>query len=103
MTPLRWHPRTKAELTQAAAWYEARREALGDAFVDAVQAAARAVSVNPLRFSLLRHAPPDVQPRRAPVNGFPYLLIYEVRADHVLVVAVAHEKRRPGYWSHTTP
>ncbi len=102
MKPLRWHPRSKEELTEAAAWYEARRNGLGDVFVDAVQAAAHAVSVSPMRFPLLRHAPADVQPRRAPVEGFPYLLIYEVRQDHVLVVAVAHEKRRPAYWTSGT-
>ncbi|MBI5493957.1 MAG: type II toxin-antitoxin system RelE/ParE family toxin [Deltaproteobacteria bacterium] len=99
MTPLRWHPDTKEEITEAAAWYAAKREGLGAAFVDAVQAAAHAISVNPLRFSPLGHAPPDAQPRRALVSGFPYLVIYEVRTDHVLIVAVAHERRRPGYWA----
>ncbi len=47
MAPLRWHPRTREELTEAAAWYEARRDGLGDAFVDAVQDVARAIAVTP--------------------------------------------------------
>jgi plasmid stabilization system protein ParE len=36
--------------------------------------------------------------RRFPVRGFPYNVIYQVRADEVRVIALAHQQRRPGYW-----
>lgn len=39
--------------------------------------------------------------RECAVNGldvFPYGIVYFVRDDEVLVVAYAHERRRPGYW-----
>jgi len=36
--------------------------------------------------------------RQLPVRGFPFLVVYRIRPDDVYVVAVAHAKRRPGYW-----
>lgn len=32
------------------------------------------------------------------VAGFPYRLVYLVQPADVVVVALAHEKRKPGYW-----
>lgn len=31
---------------------------------------------------------------------FPYAILYYVSQSAVIVLAVAHEKRRPGYWTH---
>jgi hypothetical protein len=36
--------------------------------------------------------------RRAPLERFPYRLIYAVGEDELFVLAIAHERRRPGYW-----
>ena len=36
--------------------------------------------------------------RRARVRGFPYGLLYRVEPSRILIVAVAHLHRRPGYW-----
>ena len=38
--------------------------------------------------------------RTKSVLGFPYRVVYYEDADELFVVAVAHDKRRPGYWSH---
>jgi len=32
------------------------------------------------------------------LRRYPYTLLYRVQDDEVLLVAVAHQKRRPGYW-----
>jgi hypothetical protein len=32
------------------------------------------------------------------LTRFPYLVVYREDATRILVVAVAHEKRKPGYW-----
>lgn len=39
---------------------------------------------------------PVVRSRR--VVGFPYRLVYLVQSTELVVVALAHEKRKPGYW-----
>ncbi len=33
---------------------------------------------------------------------FPYRLVYRIKGDNVRLLAVAHVKRRPGYWQHRT-
>jgi plasmid stabilization system protein ParE len=42
----------------------------------------------------------EIEPgvRRALLRGFPYSLIYSIESDRVFVLAVMHQKRRPGYW-----
>lgn len=38
------------------------------------------------------------QSRRFPLDGYPYNLIYRLAQDALIVVALAHQRRRPGYW-----
>ncbi|WP_407936397.1 hypothetical protein [Limnochorda pilosa] len=40
--------------------------------------------------------------RRVLVRGFPYQVVYHLRPDEIVIVAVAHLKRRPGYWRNRT-
>lgn len=35
---------------------------------------------------------------RVPLHGFPFNLIYRLRADSIVIVAIANQARRPGYW-----
>ncbi|MGH9422135.1 MAG: type II toxin-antitoxin system RelE/ParE family toxin [Thermoanaerobaculia bacterium] len=57
--------------------------------------ALRAITEAPLRWPLGRRGE-----RRFVLDRFPYTVLYFVRADHVFVVAIAHQSRRPGYWGH---
>jgi toxin ParE1/3/4 len=36
--------------------------------------------------------------RMLPIHRFPYSLIYRVQGDEVRVIAVAAQRRRPGFW-----
>jgi hypothetical protein len=38
--------------------------------------------------------------RRALVARFPYQVVYRIRPGEIVIVAVAHLKRRPGYWKN---
>lgn len=52
------------------------------------------ISEFPLAYPVLYE--PDI--RSAKVARFPYRVVYVVVAANVDVIAVAHAKRRPGYW-----
>jgi len=78
-----FHPEAEAELVSAARYYEEHAENLG---VDLLAAVPE--SGHPFGLRL----------RRVLVPGFPYGLIYRAEADRILIVAVAHLHRRPGYW-----
>ncbi len=82
-----------AELEQAVAWYEEREPGLGERLYVAFQEARLFIRRNPQMGS-----PFDYGTRNWRVPGFPYRLIYIELTDEILIVAVAHNSRRPGYW-----
>jgi plasmid stabilization system protein ParE len=96
---LRVLPEAAAEMTDAARYYEARRAGLGQEFLDCVQDAIFALIARPLAFPRYEGMPLGRYFRRVPVARFPYLVVYEVRVDEVVVVAVPHTSREPGYWA----
>jgi hypothetical protein len=57
------------------------------------------IAAAPLRFSILYE--PDI--RSTKVKRFPYRVVYVVVDDSIDVIAVAHAKRRPGYWRRRLP
>jgi plasmid stabilization system protein ParE len=81
------------ELREAAGYYEQRRPKLGIRFLDAVEKTLQRLAGEPLLGSPLRGAI-----RRQMVGGFPYALIYRADSDPIRILAVAHVRRRPGYW-----
>lgn len=81
------------ELDEAIAWYRARDERVADRFVAEIMAARDKIIAQPNAWHPLGEGI-----RRYRLNRFPYGLIYSVEADEVLVIAVAHHSRRPGYW-----
>lgn len=85
--------RAIAEAREAFLWYLARNPPVAERFETAVESRMSAILERPDAF-------PEVEPglRRCLVlDRFPYALLYRVTADVVLVVAVMHLRRRPGY------
>ena len=96
---LELHPEARAELRRAALWYEERRSGLGDDFVAEVSAAFDRIADVPESYPpwpLARAAGPMI--RKAPIHRFPYVIAFERHEQYVLVLAIAHAKRRPLYW-----
>jgi toxin ParE1/3/4 len=93
MIPHRFDPDARADFLAAIAYYEECRAGLGRRFRQAVEAAITKASETPLSYRVLR-APF----RRCLVPKFPYSVIFSIEQDHILVIAVAHAKRKPGYW-----
>lgn len=81
------------ELIEAAAFYQARAEGLGEQFLSEIERSVRYLSEQPLMGQKL-----DESLRRFLLRRFPYALIYSAEPDTLLVVAVAHQRREPGYW-----
>jgi plasmid stabilization system protein ParE len=84
-----------AEAEHAAAWYELRRSGLGADFVAELAAVLDGLTERPLR-----HPPSASDPtyRCARLRRFPFSVFFSVQATTVEVVAIAHARRRPGYW-----
>lgn len=93
------HPDARAEFRAATLWYEERRDRLGDEFVMAIATTLLRVGQMPEAFPLwpgVRQTSPAI--RKAVVERFPYLVAFEPHDSFVLVLGIAHEKRRPLYW-----
>lgn len=89
-----FHPNAAEELAEAASWYDRQEFGLGDEFEDAVLSAAAKIAERPLAWPLWSGA---TGVRVFNLRRFPYRLPYFVD-DPLLVLAVAHMKRMPGYW-----
>jgi hypothetical protein len=94
----RLHREARREVRRTVAWYEDKREGLGGRFFLAVDARITQVAQGKLpgMTVLLPTAARDI--RKVRVKGFPFLLYFEKRGDECVVLAIAHMKRRPGYW-----
>jgi toxin ParE1/3/4 len=99
-SPPRVHPEAVSEIEETAAWYEARRPGLGVEFVAAVDEAFESLMERPERAPLWKAGLPW---RRYRLSRFPYVLFYRVDVGQVFVIALAHAKRRPGYWTARGP
>ena len=90
---VRFHEVAEAELDAAAAWYDQQRQGLGGQLITAIGAKITAILETPVRW------PRVGRTRRALVGRFPYSIVYrELSHDEIEIVAVAHARRRPGYW-----
>ncbi|MBA3507082.1 MAG: type II toxin-antitoxin system RelE/ParE family toxin [Betaproteobacteria bacterium] len=88
-------PLALAELHDAAAFYTASANAeLGFAFLAEFERATVDLLANPKLGAVFRQSK-----RRYVLRRFPYSVFYQVAADEVRVIAVAHQRRRPAYWA----
>ncbi len=81
------------DLLDAALWYESKQPGLGLRFTAEVGSVLQNIAVNPLL-----HRERDGGYRRINCPVFPYYLPYFIRHDKIIVLAVAHEHQRLGYW-----
>ena len=95
-------PEAQAEMSEAAVRYEGDRAGLGGENLVAVNEAVESIVAMPLLFGFYEALPDNHRFRRLRMRRFPYVVIYECREDHILIVAVAHTSRRPGYWLRRT-
>jgi plasmid stabilization system protein ParE len=89
-----FHSRAAAELDEAVDYYNQRVPQLGREFAEEVRAAVTRIQDRPEAWTLLS----DDGIRRCVTHRFPYGIIYQVQPQRVVIIAVAHLRRRPGYW-----
>ena len=93
------HPEADAEVEAAALWYDERRPGLGGEFLAEVTAVLQRIEAAPHSFPRWPGASGRAEPiRRAVMDRFPYVVAFEGHSDHILILAIAHGKRRPLYW-----
>ena len=86
------------EAEAAARWYAERSPSAALAFSDEIDTAEDAIVQSPEAWPAYDHGT-----RRYLLRRFPFSVVYRVESTRVLLVAVAHAKRRPGYWTSREP
>lgn len=91
-----FHPAAEAEHLETLAFYLSRQTSgLPEAYLADFEAAMAHVVKTPLRYRIERK--PDI--RRYALARFPYAVIYRVKNGDIHILAVAHKRRRPDYWT----
>ncbi len=73
--------------------YAARQAELGQAFAGDLAHSIQWITAQPLAW-----APVGKRARRRLLDRFPYAVIYRIEPDLIRIVAVMHQRQRPGYW-----
>jgi len=93
MKPIIFLPEAEKEMVEASRYYERQQEGLGDRFLLMIQAAAAETAERPGACPVIRGPI-----RRKLVRRFPYGLLFREEEEAIVILAVAHLRRRPGYW-----
>ena len=87
------HPEAIAEARAAREWYQARNAEAAEAFMAELDLAIHRIEEAP------RQWPPYLaETRRYLLRRFPFFVVFRETDDRLQILAVAHARRRPGYW-----
>ena len=81
------------EIDEAIGYFDDQREGLGDRFEQDLQNTVRFITTRPLSGKTIGQ-----RVRKFGLRTFRYNVIYVVDVDEIVIVAVAHHRKRPGYW-----
>ena len=85
----------QTELDEAIAWYAEQAPGLGDAFLIETLKTLRLVEQFPKAWH-----PLTSEIRRCRLRRFPYSVVYTQHGPGILVLAIAHQHRKPDYWKN---
>jgi hypothetical protein len=87
------------ELEEAAAWYENEHDGLGTRLLDEFDRAVRLLQDDLPPLTPLIGEAGGLGAKRLLLHRFPFSIVVVDLDEELIVVAVAHQARRPGYWS----
>lgn len=80
------------DIQEAYEWYEEQKTGLGDEFLGELEIGQNKICNHPqYYYSVHEHF------RRLKINRFPYVIVYEIEDDIIIVNAVRHTKKKPKY------
>ena len=89
-----FHPAAEAEHLESVAYFESKRPGLGATYLAEFEKILTEVCKSPLRYPI--ELKPDIRHRG--MKKFPFTILYREVTGTVQILAVAHHRRRPGYW-----
>lgn len=99
MKPVIVDSEAEAEFRAAIEYYDEQRQGLGEEFESEVEQCINRIAQTPQAFSPYG----SEGLRKCVVNRFPYTIFYLELDNRIWIAAIAHQRRRPGYWSNRLP
>ncbi|HBW58353.1 MAG TPA: plasmid stabilization protein [Oscillatoriales bacterium UBA8482] len=90
-----FHPEALAEYAEAVQYYAEQSSEVAQAFINVIEDAVYRIKESPTRWAVL-----DENVRRCLTRKFPYSILYTIEPDYILILAVTHCSREPGYWKN---
>lgn len=88
-----FHPEALNEYAEAVEYYAGQRIDIAQAFVSAIEDAVYRLKESPTRYAVV-----EDNVRRCMARKFPYGVLYTLEPDYILILAIMHCSREPGYW-----
>jgi plasmid stabilization system protein ParE len=89
-----FHPEAKRELFEVVAYYDRIDLDLGNRLIQEIEQTLDRIEQFPQAWALL-----SANSRRCRLTSFPYGIVYQIVPQGIIILAVMHLQRRPGYWS----
>ncbi len=90
---IKYHPAARREADEAFDWYLGRSLGAAERFQHELEQAQMAIQESPDSWAEYLHGT-----RRYLLQRFRYVVVYRVTDYRIEVIAIAHGRRKPGYW-----
>lgn len=92
--PIDVHPEAQAEITGSLKYLEERDPILAEDLDAKIDSAVQMIAAKPGTWPRYIHGT-----KRYLLDRFPYSVIYREKNGAIQIIALAHHRRKPGYWS----
>ena len=93
MKPVVFLPQAEQEMLEAARFYESQTAGLGVDYLSEVERAVQTIAESPTTWPVI-----EGELRRRLIRRFPFGILYRIEPEEIVIIAVAHLRRRPWYW-----
>ena len=93
MKPVVFLPEAEQEMIEAAKYYQLQALGLGVDYLSEVERAVQSIAESPRTWPVIEGGL-----RRRLIRRFPFGILYRIAPTEIVIIAIAHLKRRPGYW-----
>lgn len=92
---IQFHPEADQELFYAYSWYNEKATGLGSEFISEFERALFLIQQSPKTWPTDEYGA-----RKFLLHRFPYAIVYDIMDNVVIIIAIMHLKRKPGYWKN---
>lgn len=89
-----FHPAAEVEHLETIAYYEFKRPGLGAIYLAEFENILKLICESPQSYPV--ESKPDIRIKR--MKRFPFTILFKEASGKVLILAIAHHRRRPSYW-----